>query len=383
MTALQEELVRTLLQREGIGERVAQAFRAVPRHVFLPGVPLEEVYSDEAIVTKRDAQGLPISSSSQPAIMALMLEQLAVEPGHRVLEIGAGTGFNAALLAHLTGPAGEVVSVDLDQDLIDRARLHLRGAAVTLVCGDGALGYAPRAPYDRLIATVGVWDLAPDWLEQLAPGGRLVVPLDVRGVQVSVAMERGDGCWSSRSVTPCGFMRMRGPSAGPEQVRLLDLAPELTLFLAEPHEVGDVLAALDGPVAEVPLRVRVDRQAYSYGLGLWVAARDPRSCTLSEGGRGRLSAPPVEARGFGMTSGLAEEGGLAVLSTHAARGYGPAGARLAAELAEHVRAWEHAGRPRTEDLRIDAYPGQVDVPGTILVKRDTTLALSWLTEFTG
>ncbi len=77
---------------------VEAAFRAAPRHLFLPEVPVEQVYRDEAIVTKRQ-DGVPISSSSQPAIMAIMLEQLALEPGHRVLEIGAGTGYNAALLA--------------------------------------------------------------------------------------------------------------------------------------------------------------------------------------------------------------------------------------------------------------------------------------------
>src|SRR5689334_11280094 len=77
---------------------VEAALRAVPRHLFLPDQPLETVYADRAVPTKRGADGVPISSSSQPAIMAIMLEQLALEPGMRVLEIGAGTGYNAALL---------------------------------------------------------------------------------------------------------------------------------------------------------------------------------------------------------------------------------------------------------------------------------------------
>src|SRR6202171_4032203 len=79
---------------------VEAALRAVPRHIFLPGVPLEEVYRDQAIVTKR-IDNVGVSSSSQPAIMAVMLDQLDVRLGQRVLEIGAGTGYNAALLAHL------------------------------------------------------------------------------------------------------------------------------------------------------------------------------------------------------------------------------------------------------------------------------------------
>lgn len=382
MTATLDELVERLRRRGGIGEPVLAAFSAVPRHVFLPGVPLERVYDDEAIVTKRDGKGVPTSSSSQPAIMAIMLEQLGLAPGMRVLEIGAGTGYNAALLAHLVGPGGEVVSVDLDADLVEAAAAHLSAAGfhdVCVVCGDGAAGYAAGAPYDRLIATVGVWDLAPAWLEQLAPGGRLVVPLDLRGVQVSVAMERAGGHWRSTSVVPCGFMRMRGSLAGPELVRTLDVEPSLLLFLPEAREVGDVLAALDGPVAEVPLRVTVERQTFSYALGLWLATRDHRCCTVTEAGRGRLVAPPVESPEFSMTAGLAAGGSIALLSRHAVLGYGPAGAELAAELAAHIGDWDAAGRPTTDNLLIEAYPGRARADGLVIAKRHTTVVATWLT----
>jgi protein-L-isoaspartate(D-aspartate) O-methyltransferase len=84
---------------------VEAAFRAVPRHLFLPAVAPDTVYTDEAIPTKR-LDGKAVSSSSQPAIMAIMLEQLDLHPGHRVLEIGAGTGYNAALMAHIVGDSG-------------------------------------------------------------------------------------------------------------------------------------------------------------------------------------------------------------------------------------------------------------------------------------
>ena len=100
---LRDALVRTLRESGALTDaRVEAAFRSVPRHLFLPGVEIERVYRDEAIPTKL-ADGIPISSSSQPAIMAIMLEQLDVQPGHNVLEIGAGTGYNAALLAYLAG----------------------------------------------------------------------------------------------------------------------------------------------------------------------------------------------------------------------------------------------------------------------------------------
>ena len=201
-----------------VSDAVARAMRAVPRHLFLPGTDPELAYRNEPIVTRRSADGQPTSSSSQPTIMAYMLDQLDVAPGQRVLEIGAGTGYNAALLAHLVGAAGTVVTVDLDEEVADQARAHLAAAGypdVTVLAADGAAGYPPGAPYDRIIATVGVSDLAPAWREQLGPGGRIVVPLDLRGSQRSVAFEWDGTSWQSRSVIPCGFMRMRGTLAGP------------------------------------------------------------------------------------------------------------------------------------------------------------------------
>ena len=105
--------------------RVEAAFQAVLRHRFIPETPLEEVYSDRVILTKQDQNGQWISSSSQPAIMAIMLEQLDLEPGQKVLEIGAGTGYNAALMAHIVGETGQVVTIDIDDDLVEVAQAHL------------------------------------------------------------------------------------------------------------------------------------------------------------------------------------------------------------------------------------------------------------------
>ncbi|MBB2911854.1 protein-L-isoaspartate(D-aspartate) O-methyltransferase [Streptosporangium becharense] len=383
--ALREELVARVRTR-GVSEAVTGALRAVPRHVFLPGLPAESVYRDDAIVTKRDADGLPISSSSQPAIMALMLDQLDVAPGHRVLEIGAGTGYNAGLLAHLVGPRGRVVSIDIDPDLVERAREHLVAAGhpeVTVVCGDGAAGFPAAAPYDRIIATVGVWDLAPAWLEQLAPGGRIVAPLDLRGVQRSVAMERSGGHWTSRSVLPCGFMRMRGPFAGPEVTRMLDRDSDLTISLPEAGEVGDLLRALDGPAVELSTEVGVSHAQLSDGLGLWLAVREPRWCTVWETRPGWLASPPLDRTGFRMAVGIAEGDSLCLLEpspdgTLIARGHGPDRVRLAGEMVDHVQAWDMADRPMTAGLRIDAHLGAVPDDGLLVIrKRHTTLVLSW------
>jgi protein-L-isoaspartate(D-aspartate) O-methyltransferase len=106
---LRRKLVRDLRERGVVcSPLVAAAFAAVPRELFIGEVAaergLQAVYRDEAIVTKRDPRGLPLSSSSQPSLMAKMLDLLEVQPGHRVLEIGAGTGYNMALLSHIVGP---------------------------------------------------------------------------------------------------------------------------------------------------------------------------------------------------------------------------------------------------------------------------------------
>src|SRR5688572_4600697 len=122
---------------------VEEAFLKVPRHLFLPDEPLDKVYSDVAIVRKRGEEGQWTSSSSMPTIMAIMLEQLDLKPGQRVLEIGTGTGFNAALIASVVGPNGKVVTVDIQPDLVKDARKCLDVAGydwVETVIGDGGHG---------------------------------------------------------------------------------------------------------------------------------------------------------------------------------------------------------------------------------------------------
>ena len=204
---------------------VEEAFRAVPRHLFLPGVPLARAYADEAVATQA-VDGVTTSSASQPSMMAIMLAQLDLLPGHRVLEIGAGTGYNAALMARLVGRQGHVVSVDIDADLVYGAARHLAAAEVSdveLVCGDGALGHPPGAPYDRIVLTVGSGDVRPEWVAQLAPGGRLLLPLALRGTQVSVALDLGaDGALRSASVHRCSFVRLRGVGAVSEAGTTVD-----------------------------------------------------------------------------------------------------------------------------------------------------------------
>ena len=137
---------------------------------------LERIYSDEPLLSHRD----PPSSTSQPSLVMNMLETLDVRLGARVLEIGAGTGWNAALMAHLVESSGSVVSIDNQPDVAQSARRHIKSAGlknVHIVTGDGANGYPKAAPYDHLITTVSCPDVFPAWLQQLKPGGIAVITL--------------------------------------------------------------------------------------------------------------------------------------------------------------------------------------------------------------
>jgi len=213
------------LQHESVlrDAEVERALLAVPRHLFLPEVPLAQAYADNAIPTHWE-DGKAVSSASQPAIVAIMLQQLRVQPGMHVLEIGAGTGYNAALLAELVGPEGAVTTIDIDNEIAAEARAHLAAAGypqVRVLAGDGSAGWPEGAPYDRIELTVGAYDISPAWFEQLAEDGLLVLPLWLGTSDASIAFRKHGETLSSESLAPCGFMRLRGEGAsGTEWVQL-------------------------------------------------------------------------------------------------------------------------------------------------------------------
>lgn len=201
-------------------QSVVDAFAEVARERFVPSTtPLDRVYAvDEALPTRFDDAGVPISSSSAPRIMAVMLEMLRTKLGQRVLEVGAGTGYNAALLQQVVGPNGSVTSIDIDAAVAVEAIDHLASTGVTSVSvmiGDGWCGQ-PGQTFDRLIVTAECWDISPAWVEQLTEGGILVLPLWLRpGLTLAVAFEKTGTFLTSRSVAYCGFMPLRGPHASP------------------------------------------------------------------------------------------------------------------------------------------------------------------------
>jgi protein-L-isoaspartate(D-aspartate) O-methyltransferase len=214
------------------------AFRSTPRHCFLDQVfvyqrkhdrwravatqppegeeLLRLVYADRALITKvrRPATGgpdVPVSSSSQPSLMAQMLEDLRIRPGQRILEIGAGTGYNAALLAHA---AGSVFSIDVDGQVVAEAAGHLRGFPerhVEFRHGDGREGLPEEKPFDRIMVTAATPDLEPAWLRQTVDGGLVLAPLVLAPGLAYVA--RGtvrEGVFEGRLTRTAWFLPLRG-----------------------------------------------------------------------------------------------------------------------------------------------------------------------------
>jgi protein-L-isoaspartate(D-aspartate) O-methyltransferase len=370
------------LQRQGppLSASVHAAFARVPRHVFVPEIGPAAAYRDEALVIKCGPDGLPVSSSSQPAMMAIMLDQLGLEPGHRVLEIGTGTGYNAAVMSAVVGPGGEVVTIDIDPELVARARSSLLAAGydtVTVKCADGGYGDPEDAPFDRIIVTAGAWDIAPAWLGQLGPRGRLVLPLSVRGMQLSVGLRRGGEAWLSTSAWRCGFVRMMGAFAGPEEVIRLDEPPAVMFQISDgcPVDTRALQAALAGDNAvDEPVPVDLATVADVADLDLWLtmtASKLDRLTVLSAPGGWPSLAPVPPFSALVASATEAGELGVAVLmpadparpepsedwAGAVIRGLGPGGADLAAGLVELSARWADLGRPGSHDLTMLVRPG--------------------------
>jgi protein-L-isoaspartate(D-aspartate) O-methyltransferase len=411
---------------------VQDAFATVPRHVFVPEIGPTAAYRDEALVIKCGPDGLPVSSSSQPAMMAIMLDQLGLRRGHRVLEIGTGSGYNAAVMSAVVGPDGEVVTVDIDPELVARAKASLRAAgaeAVTVRCADGGYGDPDGAPYDRVIVTAGAWDIAPAWLDQLAPGGRLVLPLSVRGIQLSVGLERtSHGWWLSTSACRCGFVRMLGAFAGPEEVIRLDDPWAMVCQVSDgnPVNAGALAAALSGEVSDEPVPVVLASIAELADLDLWLTmsagSLDRLTVLAAPGGTPRSAPPPpfgvlvscstdAHRLGLGMLLPIAvgddeaeqeHESGLARgpepqagrdraaaaerefsrAWTATVRGLGPGGRELATRLASLSGSWARLGRPGSRDVEVLVWPTGAEpsrLPRNRLVFRrpSVTIAVGW------
>ena len=343
------------LWREGAITRseVAEAFATVPREAFVADgfhgrdgtwVPpdakgfLTTVYTNDVLVTKI-VDGRATSSSSQPSLMAAMIEALDLSPGARVLEVGAGTGYNAALM---TTAGARVTTVDIQPDVVTRAGLGLSAAGVSdvdLQLGDGYEGWAAGAPYDRVIVTVGVAGASPLWLDQLAPGGFVLAPIRHAGHHPVLRVARtAGGTVHAAGVCPAGFMSAAGP---------------LSAVYPGAHPLGG--GPLPATTVSHPARFDPPLDVFRYhdmwfALGAWDArttyVQPPDS--MDSGGCALLDETVV--------------GGATIWPDGTVRGSGPNAETYAERASALIDRWLASGRPavpawRTE-MTLDGDPAQ-------------------------
>jgi protein-L-isoaspartate(D-aspartate) O-methyltransferase len=417
---LRQEMVDRLKNLRLVSsELVEEALRTVPRHLFVPHVDVGTAYNDQAVVT-RWQDGEAISSASAPSIVALMLELLDLRPGQRVLEIGAGTGYNAALMARLVGESGQVVTIDIDDEIVQEARAHLKAVGVEnvqVICGDGALGWSEGAPYDRVILTASVADLVPAWHEQLVRGGRLVGPLRLLEFhsklteppllpdQFLLAFEWTGDYFESLALLPCVFVPLRGDFASAVRGASADkVEGELSASLPAGIEARNTFALLRGSAEDETTEVHLAFQEM-FGLRMWLALRETHFCEVYVPESANIGTIPAFLRRdktFATALGLCETDTCCLLKLEEEAEEQPVDLKrpfrlvirrfgedraLAERLRQQVEAWDRAGHPfvwsmdgfgaRMANMHLRAFPRdeyalpEVQNYDTLLARRHT------------
>ncbi|MGH9919819.1 MAG: methyltransferase domain-containing protein [Nitrososphaerales archaeon] len=365
---LRRKMVDDLEASGAIGSAaVRRAFLAEPRERYVPEIAerdgLEAIYRPgAALVTATDRRGLPISSSSAPGVMAPMLEALDLHPGLRVLEVGTGTGYNAALLSRLVGQRGHVTSVELDPDIARKARriLKTNRHPVTVVTGDARLGWAARAPFDRIIVTASSDSIPRSWRDQLNDGGLVVFPFRFPGLvtQAIFSLRREAAILRSTRIIPGGFMALR--SSGETEAPIVPKA-SLNSFVISRGERSNLVLLSGLPINSLSenqrralLRAvlsqvrRLNTMSGPRALGLLMFLQlHPKSQTIQCALGKRFGGGLVGPRGQGFA---------AVTYAFGQRGRIEAWGERAAEeaLMALVEEWQGIGRPTLDRFSMTA-----------------------------
>lgn len=338
----------------------AEAMGVVPRHAFLPGrlwlrdghggyTPCdrdaeparwwEAAYSDAPLVTQLrvDEGGFqePTSSASAPGTVVRMLEYANIRDDHRVLEVGTGTGYHAALLSHRLGEQ-QVASIEVDEQLAAQARANLAacGYVPTVVTGDGSRGWLDDAPYDRIICTCSVRDIPTAWMEQTRPGARIVTPWSTSWITYgTLTLTRHDDGASGQFAPHGAYMVMRGQRADAdlhEDVYRPEHRPDETHTSVSPWDVAgsdyDAQLAVGLRVSDVWHSWDTQPEDDDAQVRLWLANDDATSWAA------------VDYDGQQSTR-------FRVLQ------HGPR--RLWDEIETAHQQWTQAGRPSIEQHRLD------------------------------
>ncbi|MCX4725422.1 methyltransferase, FxLD system [Streptomyces sp. NBC_01306] len=397
-TRLRNKVVDELRAGGDISSSEIEAvMRKVPRHAFIPDTPLDKAYDTyAAVITKTDEHGVQLSSVSAPQIQAMMLEQAQVKPGMRVLEIGSG-GLNAAYLAELVGEHGEVVTVDIDPVVTERAHRLLNEHGydrVRVLTADATEPIPELGEVDVVMVTAGAWDIAPAWTAQLKQGGRLVVPLRMRGLTRSVAFTQITGehgpYLESVSALICGFVPMQGSTAHREELLLVNGTPEIGLKFddglpAAPHRLDN---AVTYPRHELWTGVVIGLSELIDTLQMAMAISLPGFCTMAvDEDLDTGLVTPVNKR-FALAA--VEDDTFAYLVTrrtddnkhieYGVHTLGPNAKQFADQVADVLRDWEASRRGGPSPV-IRVYPANTfddQIPADrVIDKVHSRVSLSW------
>ncbi|MFI2486855.1 methyltransferase, FxLD system [Promicromonospora kroppenstedtii] len=392
--ALRERMIAELIESGVLSDpKIEAAFRAVPREVFAPaGTPADLSYAiHDALRTRFADDGKALSSLSAPTMHAGNLAQAEIQEGQRVLEVGSG-GPNAAMLAQLVGPTGTVVSVDIDEDVSARTRTGLQHLGLTdrveVITADAAepLG---RGVFDRIMVTVSPWSLPQTWIEQLAPDGILVVPLQIApGLQRIIGFRNKDGRFVSESTVPGGFVPLQGAGLfNPPSVQLTGPSSKPVTFTFPGTKVPEGFAVSDDVLATEP--VEAWSGVFYKNRTIWL---DLLTYVLVQPGACAMEAEDPADRGSDMSFYPALVDGASFAALHrrpatettlevGAIGKGPEAARLTRRLADtiaHYGAHHRCAEPLFQWWPVGTEPDE-DVSSSVAVlsRPHGTLAINW------
>ncbi|MFI6008690.1 methyltransferase, FxLD system [Streptomyces sp. NPDC051243] len=393
---LRDAMVQRLIELGAArSPRLVAAFRSVPRHLATPEVDMARTYDAEyAAVTKTDATGVDISSVSAPRIQAMQIEQADIQPGMSVLEIGSG-GVNAAYLAELVGEHGRVITMDIDRDVTQRAKDFVKATGhrnVTVITADGEHGAPGHAPYDRILVTVQAADIPPTWIHQLKEGGRLVVPLRMRGMTRTIAFVRDGERLVSDGFELCGFVPMQG--AGENRVRLAvihDTDGEEIALRLDGHPEPDtqaLRAALRTTGAEAWSGVTLAGDESNEHLDLWLTTALDNLPLMAAKPAARQRGLVASASPLGVPT-LVDGDSFAYRTVRAtddpdrfelgAVGHGPQGKAVAERLVEEVQTWDRAHRGHRAHIEVHpaGTPDDQLPAGRVIDRLHTRITISW------
>ncbi|MER5201375.1 methyltransferase, FxLD system [Streptomyces sp. NPDC002755] len=393
---LRDKMVRQLIEKGAVRDpRAVAAFRTVPRHLAAPDVEMAKSYDAEsALITKTDESGVDISSVSAARIHAMQIEQADIQPGMKVLEIGSG-GVNAAYLAEMVGERGHVVTVDIDPEVAQRAKDFVKETGyrnVTVITADGTGTVTDFQPFDRIVVTVQAADIPSSWVHQLAQGGRLVVPLRMRGMTRTIAFVRNDHRLVSDGFELCGFVPMQGAGENRMRVALIhDLEGEEIGLRLDGHPEPDTKAlakALATPRREVWSGVMLAGDESNEHLDLWLMTALDNLPPMAAQPAARQRGLVASASPLGIPT-LVDGDSFAYRTVRrtddpdrfelGAIGHGPRAQDVAEQLVQEMQTWNRVHRG--DRAHIEVYPaGTPDdqLPeGRVIDRPHSRITISW------